>query len=154
MELRNGRHAHQLHAWYEERRASRGHAERLNWLSRMVVQSKVVCKRWRDLEVDSPFNPLDAGRRYTGFAQTSKRRQKPVYRVCANFPTLPETGIQGLRKLPNGILGLFSNVYWHLNSQVIEIQTRQQQKNNYFHETQRIFMNKFCIWTPSVQRTS
>ena len=47
------------------------------------------------------FNPLDAGRRYTGFAQTSKWRQTPVYRVCANFPTSPEPGIPGLRKLIN-----------------------------------------------------
>ena len=44
------------------------------------------------------FNPLDAGRRYTGFAQTSKWRQTPVYRVCANFSTSPEPGIPGLRK--------------------------------------------------------
>ena len=27
-------------------------------------------------------------------------------------------------------------------------------ENNFFHETQRIFMNKFCMWTPSGQRTS
>ena len=47
------------------------------------------------------FNPLDAGRRYTGFAQTSKRRQTPVHRVCANFPTSPDPGIPGLRKLIN-----------------------------------------------------
>ena len=47
-------------------------------------------------------NPLDAGRRYIGFAPTFVRRQKPVDRVCANFPTAPETGIPGLRKLPNG----------------------------------------------------
>ena len=44
---------------------------------------------------------------------------------------------------------LFSNAYWHRNARVIEIQTRQQLKNNFVHETQRIFMNKFCIWTPS-----
>ena len=85
-----------------------------------------------------------ARNRYTGFAQISLRRQKPVYRVCVNFQTAPDPGIPGL----------FSNVYWHLNSRVIEIPTRQQLKTNYFHETQRIFMNKFCIWTPSVQRTS
>ena len=54
------------------------------------------------IEARITFNPLDAWRRYTDFAQTSKRRQKPVYRVCANFPTSPETGIPGLRKLPNG----------------------------------------------------
>ena len=52
----------------------------------------IFCKR---------LNPFDAGRQYTSFAQTSKRRQKPVYRVCANFPTSPETGIPGLRKLSN-----------------------------------------------------
>ena len=44
------------------------------------------------------FNPLDAGRRYTGFSQPSKRRQTPVYRVCANFSTSPDPGIPGLRK--------------------------------------------------------
>ena len=121
----------------------------------------LLCPIWRAtlLSYTCGFvNPLDAGRRYTGFSQTSKRRQTPVYRVCANFPTSPDTGIPGLRKLSTapdpGIPGLFSNVYWHLNSRVIEIRTRQQLKNNYFHETQRIFMNKFCIWTPSVQRTS
>ena len=32
------------------------------------------------------LNPLDAGRRYTGFAQT--------------FKTVPDTGIPGLRKFP------------------------------------------------------
>ena len=84
-----------------------------------------------------------------------------------------EAGIPALRKLPCGvgswytgwtvcqrqasnadIPALFSNAYWHLNARVIEIQTRQQQKNNFFHETQWIFGNKFCIWTPSGQRTS
>ena len=58
------------------------------------------------MEISEPlcsiFNPLDAGRWYTGFSQTSKRRQTPVYRVCANLPTLPETGILGLHKLSNG----------------------------------------------------
>ena len=46
-------------------------------------------------------------------------------------------------------LSLFSS-YWHQNAGVIEIQTRQQLKNNLFHEIQRIFVNKICIWTPSV----
>ena len=50
-------------------------------------------------QLNEAINPLDAGRRYTGFAQTSKRRQTPVYRVCANFSTSPETGIPGLHKL-------------------------------------------------------
>ena len=44
------------------------------------------------------FNPLDAGRRYTGISQPLKRRQTPVYRVCANFSTSPDPGISGLRK--------------------------------------------------------
>ena len=79
--------------------------------------------------------PYGARNRYTGFAQISLRRQKPIYRVCVNFQTAPETGISGL----------FSNVYWHLNSRVIEIQTRQQLKNNYFHETQRIFRTNFAF---------
>ena len=34
------------------------------------------------------------------------------------------------------------------------MQTRQQLKNNLFHETQRIFVNTFCIWTPSGQVTN
>ena len=62
--------------------------------------------------------PYGARNRYTGFAQISLRRQKPVYRVCINFQTAPETGIPGL----------FFNVYGHLNSRVTEIQTRQQLK--------------------------
>ena len=45
------------------------------------------------------LNPLDAGRRYTGFPQASKRRQTPVYRACANFSTSPTPGIPGLCKL-------------------------------------------------------
>ena len=84
-----------------------------------------------------------------------------------------EAGIPALRKLPCGVRSrytggtvcqrqasevgipaLFSNAYWHLNARVIEIQIRQQLKNNFSHETQRIFVNKFCIWTPSGQRTS
>ena len=50
---------------------------------------------WRSF---TQFNPLDAGRRYTGFAQPSKRRQTPVYRACANFSTSPDPGIPRLRK--------------------------------------------------------
>ena len=38
-----------------------------------------------------------------------------------------------------GIPALFSNAYWHVNARVIEIQTRQQLKNNFSHETQHIF---------------
>ena len=75
-----------------------------------------------------------------------------------------ESGISTLRKLPCGvesrytggtvcqrqaseaaIPALFSNAYWRLNAPVIEIQTRQQLKNNLSHEIQRIFVNKFCI---------
>ena len=57
------------------------------------------------------------------------------------------------RQVPEvGIPTLFSTAYWHRNDRVIEIQTRKQLKNNVFHEAQRIFMNKFCIWTPSGQR--
>ena len=48
------------------------------------------------------------------------------------------------------IPALFSNAYWHRNARVIEIQTRQQLKNNFFHETQRIFLKKFWVWTPSM----
>ena len=84
-----------------------------------------------------------------------------------------EAGIRALRMLPcgvgsrytsgtvyqrlaseAGIPALFSNAYWNLNARVIEIQTRQQLKNNVSHETQLIFVNKFCIWTPSGQRSS
>ena len=49
---------------------------------------------------------------------------------------------------------LFSTAAWHQNARIIEIQTRQQLKYNLFHETQRIFVNKFYIWTPNGQRTS
>ena len=80
-------------------------------------------------------NPLDARSRYTGGTVYQRHRQKPVYRRHGSERLRPESGI------PN----LFSNVYWHRNARVIEIQTRQQLKNKYFHETQRIFMNKFCI---------
>ena len=52
----------------------------------------------------------------------------------------------------DGIQSLFSNAYRHFR--VIEIQTTQQLKNNCFREIQRIYMNKFYIWTPSGQRTS
>ena len=77
-------------------------------------------------------------------------RQKSVYRLCANFPTPPEVGIPSARYVnararsrhtdgtvdqcqpPEvGIQTLFSNAYWHLNARVIEIQIRQQLKNNF-----------------------
>ena len=38
-----------------------------------------------------------------------------------------------------GIPDLFSNAYWHRNARVIEIQTRQQLKNNVFHETANFY---------------
>ena len=89
------------------------------------------------------------------------------------LPCSVARGIPALRKLPcgvgsqytggmachsqsshAGIPALFSTAYWHQNAGVIEIQTRQQLKNNLFHEIQQIFVNKFCIWTHSGQRTS
>ena len=80
----------------------------------------------------------------------------------------PEAGIPTLRKLPYGatsaryviararslytdstvyqrqapevgIQTLFSNAYWHWNARVIEIQTRQQLKINFFHETANLY---------------
>ena len=85
------------------------------------------------------INPLDARSRYTGGTVYQRHRPKPVCRRDGYQRHRPEAGIPDL----------FSNAYWHRNARVIEIQTRQQLKNNYFHETLRIFMNKFCIWTPS-----
>ena len=82
--------------------------------------------------------------RYTGGTVINATGQRPVYRRHGSQLPRPEAGIPDL----------FSNAYWHRNARVIEIQTRQQLKNNYFHETQRICMNKFCIWTPGGQRTS
>ena len=89
------------------------------------------------------------------------RAKKPVLTLKTS-----DAGIPALRKLPCGvgrryaggtvcqrqasdadIPALFSNAYWHLNARVKEIQTRQQLKNNFSHEIQRIFLNKFCIWT-------
>ena len=82
--------------------------------------------------------------RYTGGTVINATGQRPVYR---------RHGSQRPR-LEASIPDLFSNAYWHRNARVIEIQTRQQLKNNYFHEIQQIFMHKFCIWTPSGQRKS
>ena len=89
------------------------------------------------------------------------------------LPVASHAGIPALRKLSCGVTrrytggtvcqhqashagipALFSKAYWHQHARVIEIQSQQQLKNNLFHETQRIFVNKFCIWTPSGQRTS
>ena len=88
--------------------------------------------------------PCGVRSRYTGFAQTSLWHRKPVYRRNGMSTPASEASIPAL----------FSNAYWHRNGRVIAIQTRQQLKNNFSHETQQIFMNKFCIWTPSDQRTS
>ena len=74
-----------------------------------------------------------------------------------------KAGIPGLRKLPCGVRSryagstvcqrqasevgipaLFSDSYWHLNTWVVEIQARQQLKNIFPHETQRIFV-KFLL---------
>ena len=71
-------------------------------------------------------NPLDARSRYTGDMVDQRHHQKPVYRRHGSQRPRPEAGIPDL----------FSNAYWHRHARVIEIQTRQQLKNNYFHETQ------------------
>ena len=73
--------------------------------------------------------------RYTGGTVINATGQKPVYRRYGYQRYRPEAGIPDL----------FSNAYWHRNAQVIEIQTRQQLKNNYFHETQRIFMKNVAF---------
>ena len=100
------------------------------------------------------FNPLDARRRYTDFAQTSLRRRTAVNRPNGLLRRYT-CGMVYSRSAPeDGIQSLFSNAYRPQHSGVIEIQTTQQLKNNCFRETQRIFMNKFCIWTPSGQRMS
>ena len=66
--------------------------------------------------------------RYTGGTVINATDQRPVYRRHSSQRP----------RLEAGIPDLFSNAYWHRNARVIEIQTRQQLKNNYFHETQRI----------------
>ena len=62
-------------------------------------QRKLEEKAARKAQREVSFSPLDAGGRYTGFAQLqngarhrytgsaqiSLRRQKPVYRVCVNL---------------------------------------------------------------------
>ena len=67
--------------------------------------------------------PCGITRPYTGFAQTSLWRRKPVYRQNG----MSMAGV-GRRYIP----ALLSNAYWHLNARVIEILTRQQPKNNFF----------------------
>ena len=89
--------------------------------------------------------PCGVGCRYSGFAQTSLWRRKSVYR--RHGMSTPGVGRQY-----TGFV--FFTADWHRHARVIEIQTRLQLKNNCFHETQRIFMNKFCICTPNGQRMS
>ena len=106
---------------------------------------------------ESTVNLLDARSRYTDFAQRlAPEGGIPSARyVTACARSRHTCGTVYNRQPPeDGIQTLFSNAYWPQHSGVIEIQTRQQLKNNCFHETQRICMNKFCIWTPSGQRTS
>ena len=97
---------------------------------------------------------------YRSLATIMLTLRTPVYRLCANFPVASYAGIPALRKLPcgvgsrhtgstvcqrqasdAGIPASFSTADWHRHARVIDIQTRQQLKNNCFHETQRIFMN-------------
>ena len=104
--------------------------------------------------------PVASARRYTGFVQTSLWRRTPVYRLCANFSVASHAGIPGARYVnarrhtPVYKLCFLMLTGTSWLARVIEIQTKQQLKNNLFHETQRICVNKFCIWTPSGQRTS
>ena len=69
--------------------------------------------------------PCGVGSRYTGGT------------VCQRLAS--KAGIPAARSQRQtskaGIPVLFSNAYWHLNARVIEIQTRQQLKNNFSHET-------------------
>ena len=72
-----------------------------------VLYTKMI---WKVFDHNSPivhqhhnipslsFNPLDAGRRYTGILQSLKRRQTPVYRGYVNIQASPDPGIPGLRK--------------------------------------------------------
>ena len=67
--------------------------------------------------------------RYTGGTVINATGQRPVYWRHGSQRPRPEAGIPDL----------FSNAYWHRNAQVIEIHTRQQLKNNYFHETPNFY---------------
>ena len=49
------------------------------------------------LVILSCFNPLDAGRRYTDFAQTSLRHRTTVYHPNGSLPHAPEDGIPAIR---------------------------------------------------------
>ena len=83
---------------------------------------------------------------------------------CCLTLRMSEAGIPALRKLPcgvgsrytsgtvcqrqaseAGISALFSNSYWHLSARVIELQTRQQLKNNFSHERQQILWTSFAF---------
>ena len=88
--------------------------------------------------------PCGVARRYTGFVQTSLWHRKPVYRRHG-------MSTPGVGRRYTGFVLMRTGTR---NARVIEIQTTQQLKNNVFHEPQRIFVNKFCIWTSSGQRSS
>ena len=49
------------------------------------------------MSISATFNPLDARRRYTDFAQTSLRRRTEVYRPNGFLPHAPEDGIPAAR---------------------------------------------------------
>ena len=75
-------------------------------------------------------------------AQTSLRRQKSVYRMHGSQRQAQKSvyhwhgmSTPGAR---SRYTDFFSNAYRHRNTRVIEIQTRQQLKNNFSHETQPI----------------
>ena len=93
------------------------------------------------------FISLDPRCWYIDFAQTSVRRHKSVYRrhgMLTHAPSRYTDGTVYQRQPPEvGIQTLFSNAYWHRNARVIEIQTRPAEKIIFFHETRRIFINKF-----------
>ena len=79
--------------------------------------------------------PCGVARRYTGIAQTSLWRRKPVNR--RNGMSTP--GVE------RRYTGMFSNAYWLLNARVIEIQTRQQLKNNLFPWNSEFFGTSFAF---------
>ena len=58
--------------------------------------------RWHWLSgvsIISHFNPLDAGRLYTDFMQTSLRRRTAVYRPNGSLPHAPADGIPAIRRI-------------------------------------------------------
>ena len=112
--------------------------------TRTNLSNKVETTRWycpwkeRDfLTLWTPEAGIPAARyinatarsRYTGGTVINATGQKPVYQQHGSQRHRPEAGIPDL----------FSNAYWHRNARVIEIQTRQQLKNNYFHQTAHFY---------------